>query len=236
MKKIPICDIYTHTIWSKGASSGNLVHLCAEDWGSSPVKKSGFKKSNIGYLLFSFSGMPYLEAFTFVSTFEQLCATLIRCLVFRSWTRNNFENRFLQHDCVLERLLIVISYSLWYFAQITLKDGGKVPVRIVIGEFFKTSAWHNTKRSFFTFYSSQESWSQAYSDSWNMLDLSGELNAFKVIYCLPYLFPYSVLMFIFQFYQIGRYCPSIWQKYMFYFTYPENRFTVVIIYQGCTFS
>ena len=76
----------------------------------------------------------------------------------------------------------VLMYCFYFSAFVSVGSGEKVQVRIALGNFFKSSAWVESKLSMFSLYDSfqNDGWSQTWDDGWDMLDFSGEKNSLKV--------------------------------------------------------
>ncbi|XP_005097533.1 dnaJ homolog subfamily C member 22 [Aplysia californica] len=79
--------------------------------------------------------------------------------------------------------LALLFYGIYFTAHITLKDGEKIPVRIVISNFFNSPAWQSTKDTLYALYDSltRNGFSKTYADAWDLVDFSGEMNALKIL-------------------------------------------------------
>ncbi|BFZ21978.1 hypothetical protein BsWGS_25016 [Bradybaena similaris] len=83
--------------------------------------------------------------------------------------------------CIL--WLSVLTAALYFNATVTLQDGQKIPVREAVNNFFRSDVWRKTKESLW--HLSSVLWHEglwhAWSDVRRVFDISGEVNAFKVL-------------------------------------------------------
>ena len=78
--------------------------------------------------------------------------------------------------------LLLLGSSLYFNATITTSDGQEVPLRVAIGNFFKSPAWMETKKVFNTMWEHVKvnGWRSVLKQIIEAIDPEGEANAYKV--------------------------------------------------------